>query len=531
MAPPIPEHIKRFTANPTRPARYRPGKVIHQEESSEEEDEEEEQQRSQRPQRPQPRAPARPKPQAAPVEEEDDDDEEGFVTEEEDEVDGGAPVPQSTTKLTTSTTQPAAKAVTAQPDFQHLKQEESEDGEEDEDEDEDEDESEEDESSEEDQPQRKFQRPTFIKKTDRQQQSDPPEGNTQHNDPKVRASLAPEISSTMHTESTAARRLAEAELQIKSTIERETAARLSGRKNWDDDDDFSPEALVDDADGIDPEAEHSAWRLRELHRLKRDREALVAREKELEEIERRRNLSKAEREAEDAEFIRKQKEEKEEDRGQTGFLAKYHHKGAFFLDDEASQKLKERNLMGARFQDDVGDKSTLPEYMRVRDMTKLGKKGRTRYTDLKGQDTGRFGDDVKRWKGSGYENRDRKDGPDFRGLDERFLPDDDRGGNGPTASGANASGLGTRRERKRSRSRSLSNDDRERRRDTRDHDSYRPRSRSKSRDRDRDRRRAGSYSSSRSRSRSPPPQPRRRRSPSPYHQRDRDRDKRRRIEA
>jgi len=462
-----------------------------------------------------------------------DDDEEGFVTEEEDEIDGGAPVPQSATKLATSAAQSEAKAVAAWPALQHPKQRESEDAEEDEDEDEEEDESEEDESSEEDQPQRKFQRSTFIKKTDRKQQSEADEGNTQQANLNIRASLAPEISSTMHTESTAARRLAEAELQIKSTIEQETAARLSGRKNWDDDDDFSPEALVDDTDGLDAEAEHSAWRLRELHRLKRDREALVTREKELEEIERRRNLSKAEREAEDAEFIRKQKEEKEEDRGQTGFLAKYHHKGAFFLDDEASQKLKERNLMGARFQDDVGDKSTLPEYMRVRDMTKLGKKGRTRYTDLKGQDTGRFGDDVKRWKGSGYENRDRKDGPDFRGLDERFLPDDDWSGNGPTASGANASGLGMRRERGRSRSRSLSDDGRDRRRDTRDHDSYRPRSRSRSRDRDRDRdrRRARSYSSSVSRSRSPPPQSRRRRSPSPYNERDRDRDKRRRIEA
>jgi len=141
----------------------------------------------------------------------------------------------------------------------------------------------------------------------------------------------------------------------------------------------------------------------------------------------------------------------------------------------------------------------LPEYMRIRDMTKLGKKGRTRYTDLKGEDTGRFGDEVKRWRGSG--GTDRRDGEmDLRGVDERFLPDGNGGGNaGPT--GANASAVGMRRERSRS----------PRRGDERGNtNEYRSRRRS--------------YSRSRSRSRSPP---RRKRSPSPYA----DRDKRRKVDA
>ena len=42
---------------------------------------------------------------------------------------------------------------------------------------------------------------------------------------------------------------------------------------------------VDDTDGLDPVAEFEAWRLRELARIKRDKEAEVARELEREEIE------------------------------------------------------------------------------------------------------------------------------------------------------------------------------------------------------------------------------------------------------
>jgi microfibrillar-associated protein 1 len=136
--------------------------------------------------------------------------------------------------------------------------------------------------------------------------------------------------------------------------------------------------------------------------------------------------------------------------------------------------------MGARFVDDVS-RETLPQYMQIRDMTKLGKKGRTRYKDLRSEDTGRFGD--------GFSNRRRQDAP-IGITDERFLPDrgDDRP-KGPT--GANASAM---RERRRSRSRS----------------------RSPRRDRDHSSERHGPETSSR-----------RKRSPSPYE----DRDKRRRMRS
>ena len=521
MAPPIPAHLQRFTANPIRPGRYRPGKAVAEAESEaeDEDDEEEQQQQQQQPRplqrKPQARAtqPARPQP----IEDLEDDDEEGFVTEDEDEADGDATVSAPASKSAPSAVRSAQPAIQAQSIRPLPKQESEQEESEEESEAEEEEESEETSSSEEESPQRKFQRPTFIKKDARQKSV------SEARELPASATPARDLSATTHqTDEIAARRLAEAESLIKSTIERDAAAKLAGKKSWDDDDDLPPEALVDDTDGLDPEAEHSAWRLRELHRLKRDREVMVAREKELEEVERRRNLSKEEREEEDRAFIEKQRGEKDATRGQANFLSKYHHKGAFFMDDENSERLAKRDLAGAKFADDVADKSVLPEYMRIRDMTKLGKKGRTRYTDLKGTDTGRFGEDVKRWRGSGYENRDGGSRDDLRGVDERFLPDDERRDGGPSASGANASAVGPRKERRKSRSRSQ--DDRDKSKDYRDRDTYRPRSRSRSRSQEPRRRR---YSSTISRSRSPPHKSRRRRSPSPYLERD----KRRRVET
>lgn len=84
---------------------------------------------------------------------------------------------------------------------------------------------------------------------------------------------------------------------------------------------------VDDTDGLDPEAEFEAWRLRELARIKRDKEAEVQRELEREEIERRRALPEEQRLKEDMENAKRTRDEKP--KGQQKFLQKYWHKGAF----------------------------------------------------------------------------------------------------------------------------------------------------------------------------------------------------------
>lgn len=84
---------------------------------------------------------------------------------------------------------------------------------------------------------------------------------------------------------------------------------------------------VDDTDGLDPTAEFEAWRLRELGRIKKEKEDEVRREEEREEIERRRALPEEQRLKEDLE--RAQKLRNEKPKGQQKFLQKYWHKGAF----------------------------------------------------------------------------------------------------------------------------------------------------------------------------------------------------------
>lgn len=294
-----------------------------------------------------------------------------------------------------------------------------------------EDSSEEEDSSSDDEPAKPMLRPTFISKAKRTQQEAQQQLNTSTAEDKP--ALDPETVRQEKTDALLAAHLA-----------RDAAARAAGKKYWDDDD-IAPEDEVDDTDDLDPEAELAAWKLRELKRVRRDRAAIEEKEKEREEIERRRNLTAEEREAEDQAFIEAQKEGRE-DRGKMGYMQKYFHKGAFFggdrndeVDEEVANALN-RDLAGAKFEDETGDKSVLPEYMRVRDMTRLGRKGRSKYKDLKSEDTGRWGAEVGRRKREFGEVQD-----------ERFRPDDERGGGGreregPT--GANSAALG---ERKRAR--------------------------------------------------------------------------------
>ncbi|KAL9012178.1 MAG: hypothetical protein Q9173_003029 [Seirophora scorigena] len=389
---------KRMTANPAKPARYRPGKPVAEEHSSEDEyeTEEEDEEVNQQPQKasaPPPKASSFPADaakiannlrnvdlnerrrqaaaeEAARLEAEKlakAKEEEGFVTDESEEEEGSEG------------------------------SEESDSGTE--------------ESSSEDEIPRKLLRPTYIKK-DRRKDSD-------------------FILSKTEDEAWAeqeAERKAKADAMIQDQMDRDAAARAAGKKDWDDDEDLDVNE-VDDTDNVDPEMERAAWKLRELKRIKRDREAIEEAEKEREEVERRRNLTNEEREAEDKEILEQQKEDKE-GKGKMGYMQKYFHKGAFFQDDATAEGLDRRDIMGSRYQDDVVNRELLPQYMQIRDMTKLGRKGRTKYKDLNSEDTGRWGQ------------------PDDRGprrdntLDERFQPDRVGGGRGP--SGANSTAVGER---------------------------------------------------------------------------------------
>ncbi|KAJ4409339.1 hypothetical protein N0V91_002695 [Didymella pomorum] len=274
----------------------------------------------------------------------------------------------------------------------------------------------EEESSEEEAP-RKLLRPVFIKKGARATASTPAKSQEQ---------IAAEEG---------ARRQEHTKQLVQEQVEARIAERAAAKRDWDDDVEDADINAIDDTDGLDPDAEFLAWKLRELRRIKRERVAIEEAEAERAEIERRQNLSKEEREAEDRLHIEKQAEERE-GRGQAQFMQKYFHKGAFFTDELAELGLDKRNLMGARFEDQT-NRELLPEYMQIRDMTKLGKKGGTRYKDMRSEDTGRWGD---------YgDDRPRRSKEEY-GLDERFRSDGYRGrreDEGP--SGANAKPLGERK--------------------------------------------------------------------------------------
>lgn len=486
-----------MTANPLRPVkRYRPGKALAEEQSSSEEDEDEDtaemtqeeeknkqrqqedarrrQQQAQQQARQIPKATSFPSSAAGKVTKGvkqvtlEDEDEEGFVTDEE-EDEGGIAVNQPPGQIAGH-----APKVTVESEDEVDEEEEDEGSEEEE--------SSEEESSEEETPKRVLLRPTFIKKDKRK-------GNDENN--KGQPASATAVADTAaEAEACRAQRQEKADFLVRDQLEKEAMARLAGKKAWDEDENVAAEEEeLDDRDGLDEEAEYAAWKLRELKRIKRQREAIEQAEKEREEIERRRALAPEEREREDQEYIQKQKEEKEAGRGQPGFMQRYFHKGAFFRDDLEREGLDKRNIMGARFADET-NREVLPEYMQIRDMTKLGRKGRTKYRDLRSEDTGRWGE--------GFDNRPRRPRDDnddkFMGnvFDERFLPDRDRRNDGPgretTATGANSTSVTGEENRRRRRSFSGRRSSRSRSKSPRRADHYRrDRPRDRSRDRERER--------------------------------------------
>ncbi|KAF2821988.1 hypothetical protein CC86DRAFT_94372 [Ophiobolus disseminans] len=280
------------------------------------------------------------------------------------------------------------------------------------------DESSEDESSSEDEAPKKLLRPVFLKKNERNK------------------AAAPVKSADDIAAEDEARRQEQSRAVVQEQVEQRAAERAAGKKDWDDDIEDADMDAIDDTDGLDPAAEYAAWKLRELKRIKRERLAIEEAEAERAEIERRRNLSAPERDAEDRAFIDQQKEERA-DRGDMQYMQKYFHKGAFFTDELKELGIDRRNLMNARFEDQT-NREVLPEFMQMRDMTKLGKKGRTRYKDMKSEDTGKWGDFG--------DDRPRRDRGDF-GVDERFRPDayGGRDADREGATGANAKPLGERK--------------------------------------------------------------------------------------
>eukprot|EP00457_Paulinella_chromatophora_P006432 gb/GEZN01006450.1/.p1 GENE.gb/GEZN01006450.1/~~gb/GEZN01006450.1/.p1 ORF type:complete len:448 (-),score=130.43 gb/GEZN01006450.1/:283-1626(-) len=138
-------------------------------------------------------------------------------------------------------------------------------------------------------------------------------------------------------------------------------------------------------DDEDDDALLASWKIRELTRIKRDKEERDAFEKESKEIERRRNMTDAEIAEENARIGKG----KGEDRGQMRFLQKYYHPGAFY--QGAYDEVQARDFMEPTGEDRTVDRTLLPKVLQVK---KFGLKGRTKYTHLMDQDTTRKDDNI-----------------------------------------------------------------------------------------------------------------------------------------
>ncbi|KAF9902794.1 Microfibrillar-associated protein 1 [Linnemannia zychae] len=218
----------------------------------------------------------------------------------------------------------------------------------------------EEESSDDDTPRRKLMKPVFVPKSQRLTI-----------DESSRSEVAEELAEKARLEEIAERKK-ESHQMLKEYV-----ARQANIEEVPDTDNL---AEVDDTDGLDEEAEFEQWKLRELKRIKRDREELEAREAEKLEIERRRELTEEERVKEDMAYLSKKAKEEQALKA-AGSVEKYHHKGAFFMDtDEAILKRSTNEATP----DAVKDIKALPKIMQVRN---FGRAGQTKYTTLKEQDT------------------------------------------------------------------------------------------------------------------------------------------------
>eukprot|EP01117_Protostelium_nocturnum_P019359 TRINITY_DN8379_c0_g1_i2.p1 TRINITY_DN8379_c0_g1~~TRINITY_DN8379_c0_g1_i2.p1 ORF type:complete len:369 (-),score=185.29 TRINITY_DN8379_c0_g1_i2:57-1163(-) len=178
-----------------------------------------------------------------------------------------------------------------------------------------------------------------------------------------------------------AQRLAAEEEKLKRLEERKVETmrilELEKEKNAKGDlHDELPDELSD-GDG-DPTEEFESWKLRELVRIKAEKEEKNKIEREKAELERRKKLTDAEIMEEDKELLAPKEKSK------LNFMQKYYHKGAFFRTYDEEDQIENKWDFNQPTLEDKHDKSILPQVMQVKN---FGKRGRTKYTHLVDQDT------------------------------------------------------------------------------------------------------------------------------------------------
>jgi len=132
-------------------------------------------------------------------------------------------------------------------------------------------------------------------------------------------------------------------------------------------------------DDENDEIEYEAWKVRELKRLKREREEAEQFVKEQQELERFRNLTEEEKRQEMR--LNPKHVTNKTSKGKYKFMQKYYHRGAFYIDRE--EDILKRDFTAPTLEDNF-NKSVLPKVMQVKN---FGRSGRTKYTHLVDQDT------------------------------------------------------------------------------------------------------------------------------------------------
>jgi len=167
-------------------------------------------------------------------------------------------------------------------------------------------------------------------------------------------------------------------------IKKDSEAELA-KQTGINEDDASDIELIDDNDEINEAEEYELWKIRELKRIKRDKEAAMTRQKEIEFVERRRQMTDEERAADDARLDDGHKFKDEAKK--FNFMQKYYHRGTFFQDKATSgdEPLYLRDYHEPTAEETF-DKSMLPKTMQVR-RGLFGKKGQVKHTHLTDVDT------------------------------------------------------------------------------------------------------------------------------------------------